>query len=212
MDIYPQTWTLIFKKWKVPNQEEAIIALAKIFSSFILITIQQAAITIVHFNLFEAFYNEWKFKIKKFTTLDYSHKQVTVFISSPIKWMEDVVFNQISSHLENTKHSIWVTSVESSRSGLSLATTDVSNKNDLEVFTTLFESELEQRASKMDLRIKIPTSKLYLKICDFLYYSLLFKHNEKTGKLIPLMIEQISKILNVSPFAKDFLYYKNFLP
>ena len=71
------------------------------------------------------------------------HKQITVFTSSPFKWVEDVVYNQINSHLDNTKCSIWVMSVESSRGSLSLATSNVPDKDDLEVFNTLFKSELK---------------------------------------------------------------------
>ena len=50
-----------------------------------------------------------------------------------------------------------------------------------------------------------------LKICNFPYYRLTPKCDEKTGKLIPLMVEQVAKILHISPFAKDFRYYKNSL-
>ena len=133
-----------------------------------------------------------------------SRKQVTVFTSPPFKWMEDVVYNQINGRLGNAKHSIRVMSVESSRGGLSLVTSDVPDKDDLEVFTTLFKSELKQKAPETDLRVEIPTSKSCLKICDFPYYGLTPKRDEKTGKLIPLTVEQVATILESSPFAKDF--------
>ena len=78
--------------------------------------------------------------------------------------------------------------------------------------TTLFKSELEQKAPETDLWIEIPTSKSCLKICDFPYYGLTSKHDEKTGKLIPLTVEQVATILDSPPFAKDFRYYENSLP
>ena len=102
--------------------------------------------------------------------------------------------------------------MESSRGGLSLATSDVPDKDDLEVFTTLSKSEIDQKAPETELRVEIPTSKSCLKICDFPYYGLTPKHDEKTGKLIPLTVDQVAKILDTSPFAKDFRYYENSLP
>ena len=121
--------------------------------------IQQAAATIARPSSFGGSYNECKFKIRKSTTLGHSRKQVTIFTSLSFKWTEDVVYNQINGRLGNTKCSIRVTSVESSRGGLSLATSNVPNKDDLEVFAIIFKSELEQKAPEMDLRVEIPTSK-----------------------------------------------------
>ena len=95
---------------------------------------------------------------------------------------------------------------------VSLATSDVPDKDDLEIFAIMFKSELEQKAPETDLWVEIPTSKSCLKICDFPYYGLMPTRDEKTGKLIPLTVEQIAKILDVSPFAKDFRYYENSLP
>ena len=118
-----------------------------------------------------------------------------------------VVYNQINSCLGNAKRSICVTSVESSRGGQSLATSNVPDKDDLEVFAIMFKSELEQKAPETDLRVEIPTSKSCLKICDVSYYGLMPKCDEKMGKLIPLMVEQVAKILDISPFAKDFFFF-----
>ena len=84
-DTHPQTWTPVTNKWKAPNQEEAIIALAKTFPASTSVMIQQAAATIAHPSSFGGFYNEHKFKIRKSTTLGRSRKQVTVFTSPPFK-------------------------------------------------------------------------------------------------------------------------------
>ena len=121
-DTRPQTWTPVTNKRKAPNQEEAIIALAKTFPTSTSVTIQQAAATIARPSSSGASYNDRKVKIRKSTTLGRSRKQVTVFTSPPFKWVEDVVYNQINGRLGNAKRSIRVTSVESSRGGLSLAT------------------------------------------------------------------------------------------
>ena len=117
-DTCPQTWTSVTNKQKAPNQEEAIIALAKTFPASTSVTIQQAAVTIAHPSSFGGSYNERKFKIRKSTTLGCLRKQITVFTSPPFKWTEDVVYNQINGRLGNAKRSIRVTSVESSRGGL----------------------------------------------------------------------------------------------
>ena len=82
-----------------------------------------------------------------------------------------------------------------------LVTSDVPNKDNLEVFTTLFKSEIDQKALKTELWVEILISKSCLKICDFSYYRLMPKHDKKTGKLIPLMVDQVAKILNTFPFA-----------
>ena len=177
-----------------------------------MVTIQQTAATIAHSSSFGGSYNERKFKIRKSTTLSRSHKQVTVFTSPPFKWLKDVVYNQINGRLGNAKRLIWVTSVESSRGSLSLATSNIPDKDDLEGFTILFKSELEQKAPETNLQVEIPTSKSCLKICDFPYYRLSPKCDEKTGKLVPLTVDQIAKILDSSPFVKDFRYYENSLP
>ena len=104
-DTRPQTWTPVTNKRKAPNQEEAIITLAKIFPASTSVTIQQAAATIARSSSFGGSYNEHKFKIRKSTTLGHSHKQVTVFTSPPFKWTEDVVYNQINGRLGNAKRS-----------------------------------------------------------------------------------------------------------
>ena len=102
--------------------------------------------------------------------------------------------------------------MESSRGGLSLVTSNVPDKDNLEVFTILFKSEIDQKAPETDLWVEILTSKSCLKICDFPYYGLMPKYNEKTSKLVPLMVDQVTRILDSSPFTKDFRYYENSLP
>ena len=105
-DSCPQAWTPVLNKRKAPNQEEAIIALAKTFSASTSVMIQQAAATIARSSSSGGSYNDRKVKIRKSTTLGRSRKQVTVFTSPPYKWAEDVVYNQINGRLGNTKRSI----------------------------------------------------------------------------------------------------------
>ena len=72
--------------------------------------------------------------------------------------------------------------------------------------------QIDQKAPETELRVEIPTSKSCLKICDLIYYGLTPKRDEKTGKLVPLTVDQVATILDSSPFAKDFRYYENSLP
>ena len=100
-------------------------------------------------------------------------------------------------------------SVASERRGLYLVTDAIPDKDDLSVFTTLFETELKKKAPETELRVEIPTSKSCLKINNFPIYGLSSKCDEKTSRLIPLTTEQIAAILVKAPFAKDFRYYEN---
>ena len=90
-----------------------------------------------------------------------------------------------------------------------LVTDAISDKDDLSIFTTLFETELKKKAPKTELRVEIFTSKSCLKINNFSTYRLSPKYDEKTGRLIPLMTEQIAAILDKAPFSRDICYYKN---
>ena len=132
----PQTWIPVTNKRKAPNHEEAIIALAKTFPSTTTVSIQQAAAQITR----PSSRREAPAKCRH-TTAGRSHKQVTVYTSPPFYWDQAVVYNQINGRLGNAKRSIKVLSVTSERRGLYLVTDAVPDKDDLSVFTTLFETE-----------------------------------------------------------------------
>ena len=190
------------------RQEETLIALAQKFPSSTTISLRQASSALGGRPLSPTPSQARKKKQRRYTTQGRSRKQVTVYTSPAFPWNAATVFNQINGHLGNAKRSIRVTGIESNRRGISLTTTSVLDDTDLAVFLSLFTNQLANSAPETEIRVEVPHSKSSLKIVDFPYFGLTPEKDEK-GKLKPLTTEQLTTILNSSPFAKEFNFYEN---
>ena len=111
------SWVPITNKQKtgLPQKEvRVLVKMAKTFPATTTIALQQVSSTVTGCQAPTPSEACRKCQ-KKYTTQSRSRKSVSVYSSPPFTWKEDVIFNQINSHLGNAKHSIHVTGIESSR-------------------------------------------------------------------------------------------------
>ena len=137
-----------------------------------------------HITPAEAAHTKWKY----FTTHGQSCCQVIIYTSLSIVWKVDKIMNQINDLLVKSKQAIHVSLVKETWEALALETSTILDANNLKVFESLFANT--QKAPDG----KVLTSKLCLKICDFLYYGLKSTRGDH-GHLFPVSGMALYKIL-----------------
>src|ERR1700724_16981 len=207
------SWTQVVagtKRKTVADREEAIIALAKTFPSTTTIALQDAASAVAG-RLSPSPSQLCRKKIRKHTTYGDSRKQIRVFTMPPFTWNVAHFINQVNSRLGNDKSALRVTSVSSSRGGLSLEMTDVPSATDLESIEDLCKKALAESPTDTEIRVEIPSSKSCLKICDFPYFGLKVNKDDK-GKPLPISSEEIAKIISSTKWVTAIDFYENSTP
>ena len=197
-------------KHKHPSKEEALVGMAQVFPSVnpTSLTNVQAAVSgdpPPHPTAAEAACT----KQKHYTTHGQSHRQVIVYVFPPIVWKVDKVTNQINDLLVKSKWTICVSSVSETQGALALETTIVPDAANLKVFKSLFANA--QKAPDSELRCEVSTSKLCLKICNFLYHRLKPTRGDH-GHLLPVPGTTLYEIFIKSLLGRMIHLYKGHPP
>jgi hypothetical protein len=120
------------------------------------------------------------------------------------------LLNQVNGLLGNNKSSLRIGSATSSRGGISFDTNAVPSEHDISLIQDLLQKAVLSTEPETEVRVEIPSSKSSLKICDFPYFGAV--HKVDKGKLLPVSIEEITKVIQSTRWASAIDFYENSTP
>ena len=133
-----------------------------------------------------------------------------VYTSPPVKWKEGKIATEVNHELAKATQKIRIRTVEGIWRGFSLFPDKVTDQDDLAVLQSLFEQSFKDKITvgTRKIRVKIPTSKSCLKICDFPFHNGL----DAEGKPARWTADKLATVLAQTPHGFHIKLYGDSKP